>query len=132
MEEAIGQHVKTNGKPKGISHATRMPIIVEPTPVPQIHSGVKRKYPTDTNETVLEDAKDGVDPYAQNDTHETVTEDVKDGVAARAPNEDRNGKSQDIRHGQNHEMRSGYSSNRMNNLGNPNGIRYDNDYIDGI
>ena len=41
--EAIGQHVKTNGKPQGISHATRMPIIADPTLVPQIYSGVKRK-----------------------------------------------------------------------------------------
>ena len=40
--EAIGQHVKTNGKPQGISHATRMPI-ADPTPAPQIYSGVKRK-----------------------------------------------------------------------------------------
>ena len=42
-EEAIGQHVKTNGKPKGISHLKRMSIIVDPTPVPQIYSRVKRK-----------------------------------------------------------------------------------------
>ena len=41
--EAIGQHVKTNGKPKGISHLTRMPIIADTTPVPQIYSGLKRK-----------------------------------------------------------------------------------------
>ena len=60
--------------------------------------GTSHIYPTDTNETALEDAKDGVDPYAQNDTNETVTEDMIDRVAARAPNEDRNGKSQDIRY----------------------------------
>ena len=41
--EAIGQHVKINGKPKGISHLTRMPIIADPTPVPQTYSGAKRK-----------------------------------------------------------------------------------------
>ena len=40
-EEAIGQHVKTNGKPKGISHSTRMSI-VDSTPVEPIHSNVIR------------------------------------------------------------------------------------------
>ena len=40
--EAIGQHIKTNGKPKGISHLTRMPIKADSTLVPQIYSGVKR------------------------------------------------------------------------------------------
>ena len=39
-EEAIGQHVKTNGKPKGISHLTRIPI-VDSTPVQQIHPEIK-------------------------------------------------------------------------------------------
>ena len=42
-QEAIGQHVKTIGKPKGISHLTRMPIIADPTPVLQIYSVVKQK-----------------------------------------------------------------------------------------
>ena len=42
-EETIGQHFKKNGKQKGISHLTRMPIIADTTPVPQIHSGVKLK-----------------------------------------------------------------------------------------
>ena len=42
VEEAIGQHVKTNGKPKCISHSTRMPI-VDSNPVEQIHSNVKRQ-----------------------------------------------------------------------------------------
>ena len=41
-EEAIGQHVKTNGKPQGISHLTRMPIL-DSTPVEQIHSNVKQQ-----------------------------------------------------------------------------------------
>ena len=41
--EAIGQYIKTNGKLKGISHVTRMPITVDPTQVPQIHFGFKRK-----------------------------------------------------------------------------------------
>ena len=39
-EEAIGQHVKTNGKPQGISHSTRIPI-VDSTHVEQIHYNVK-------------------------------------------------------------------------------------------
>ena len=42
-EEAIGQHVKTNGKSKGIRYLARMTIIAEPIPVTQIHSGVKCK-----------------------------------------------------------------------------------------
>ena len=40
-KEAIGQHVKTIVKPKGISHLTWISIIVDPTPVPQIYSGLK-------------------------------------------------------------------------------------------
>ena len=54
--EAIAQHVKTIGKPQGISHATRMAIIADPALVPRIHSGVKRTADTahiDTNEKVL-------------------------------------------------------------------------------
>ena len=82
---------------------------------------------TDTNETLLEDVKYGIDARAQNDTNETINEDVKVGLEARTQNDNRNSKSQDIRHGQSHFMRSGYSSNRMNNLGNPNGIRPDNE-----
>ena len=76
--------------------------------------------------------KDGVETCTQNDTNETVNKEVKDGLEARIQNEDRNGKSQYIRHQQIHEMRSGYSSNRMNNLGNPSGIRPDNECIAGI
>ena len=94
--------------------------------------GTSHIYPTDTNETLLEDAKDGVEACTQNDTNKNLFEDVKDGVEARARNDDRNDKSQDIRHRQNHEMRSGYSSNRMNNLGNSSGIRPDNECIAGI
>lgn len=71
--------------------------------------------------------KDGVEVRAQNNTNEAVNEDMKDGVEACTHNADRKGKSQDIRHGQNHEMHPGYSSNRMNNLGNPSGIRPDDE-----
>ena len=39
-EEAIGQNVNIDGKPEGISQRSRMPIIVEPTPVLQIHPEV--------------------------------------------------------------------------------------------
>ena len=81
--------------------------------------GTYHIYPTDTNEALLKDVKDGVDTCAQNDTNKTVLEDVKDRVEARAPNDDGNGNSNDISHGQNHKMRSGYFSNRINNLGYP-------------
>ena len=47
----------------------------------------------------------------------------------RAPNEEINGKPQGISHGNNHEMRSGYSGNVDHNLGNPSGIRPENDNI---
>ena len=42
-EEAIGQHVKTNGKLQGISHSTQISI-ADLTPVEQIHSEVKRQF----------------------------------------------------------------------------------------
>ena len=90
--------------------------------------GTSHIYSTDANEAVTEDMKDGLEARVYNDTNE----DVKDGVEAHARNDDRNGKLKDIRHGQNHEMRSGYSSNRMSNLGNPNGILPGNECISGI
>ena len=65
--------------------------------------GTRLIYPTDTNETLLEDVNDGVEARAQNHTHETGFKDVKDGIA-RAQNEDRNGKLQDIHNGKNHEV----------------------------
>ena len=46
--------------------------------------GTSHIYPTDKNEILLEDVKDGVKARTQNDTHETVNEDVQDGVEARA------------------------------------------------
>ena len=48
---------------------------------------------------------------------------------ACAHNEDRNSKLQGICHEQNHEIRSGYSRNCINNLGNPSRIRPDNEFI---
>ena len=50
--------------------------------------GTRQMYATDTNETLLEDANDGVDSRVQKDTHETVNECVKDGVEAHAMNDD--------------------------------------------
>ena len=55
MEEAIEQYVKTNGKPKGTRHVIRM-LIVDSTPIQQIHSEVKRQVDTthvDTNEMLF-------------------------------------------------------------------------------
>ena len=39
--EAIGKHVKTNGKPQRISHSTWV-LIVDSTPVEQINSNIKQ------------------------------------------------------------------------------------------
>ena len=66
------------------------------------------------------------------DTNETVFKDVKDVVEARTRDEDTNGRLQDICHEHNHEIRSGYSSNCMNNLGNSHRIRPYNKCIAGI
>ena len=94
--------------------------------------GTSHIYPNNNNEDVLDDAKDGQNSSAQNDTNETKHEDVHNRALARAPSDDGNGKSQDMRHGQNHEVRSGYSGNRMSNLGNPHGMHPDNKCIAGI
>ena len=56
----------------------------------------------------------------------------EDESLARASSEDRNGKSNDNRHGENYEMRSGYSNSNTNDRGNPNGIRQENDCVNGI
>ena len=55
-----------------------------------------------------------------------------DRSSARDSSDDQNGKSNDISHGENHENRSGYSCSSMNDQGNPNGIRPENDCVNGI
>ena len=94
--------------------------------------GTSHIYPNDKNEAVLADVKDGKNARTQNDINDTVHEDVKDGAEARALNDEVNGSSNNISHGQNHEMRSGYSGNRMSNIGDPNGILHDNERISEI
>ena len=55
-DEANRQNVKTIGKPKGISHASRLPMLVDPTPVYQIHKYVLETVNVDhidTNEKMF-------------------------------------------------------------------------------
>ena len=49
-----------------------------------------------------------------------------------ARNEDETGKLQDTRHGRNQDLRSGNFQNSTNDLGNPRGIRPENECISGV
>ena len=42
--------------------------------------GTSHMYLIDTNETLLEDVRAGVETHAQNNTNKTVNKDLKDGV----------------------------------------------------
>ena len=65
----------------------------------------------------------GTSHISNGETRENLNVKPNDGEDYRARNEDINGKPRGIRHGNNHEMRSGYSGNVNCNLGNPHGIR---------
>ena len=94
--------------------------------------GTSHIHPTENNGTAIKDVNNDNNLSAQNDTNEPDHEDITDGALARALTDEGNGKSNDISHGMNHEMRSGCSGNRMSNLGNPHGIRPDNDCVTEI
>ena len=70
--------------------------------------------------------------HSQSLSRRNINTDEGDDSLDRASNEDRNGKSQDISHGENHDMRSGYSTSSTNDQGNPHGIRPENDCQNGI
>ena len=93
--------------------------------------GTSHIHPSENNGTTIEDVIDDNNSSAQNDTNEPDHEDITDGAMGRARIDEGNGKSQDISHGLNHEMRSGCPGSRMSHLGNPHGIRPDNDCVAG-
>ena len=93
--------------------------------------GTSHIYPRDNNGSVIKDVNDDNNSSAQNDTNEPDHKDNTDGAMGRARIDEGNGKLQYISYGLNHEIRSGCSGNRMSNLGNPHGIRPDNDCVAG-
>ena len=64
-----------------INNTNRVPSENAPTITHNVNLsfdiGTSHIFPTDTNETLLEDANDGVDFRAQNDTNETVNDDKR-------------------------------------------------------
>jgi hypothetical protein len=94
--------------------------------------GTTHVNPTENNGTTIEDVNDENNSSAENDMNEPDHEDFTDGAMARTKIDEEDGKSNDISHGLINEMRPGYSGNRTSNLGNPHGIRPDNERIAGI
>ena len=60
-------------------------------------------------------------------TARITSQNFQDEFDTSARNEDETGKSEDIRHGQTHDLRPGNSRNSTNDLGNPRGIRPENE-----
>ena len=67
-----------------INNTNRVPLKNAPTITHNVNLsfeiGTSHVYPTDTNETVLEDVEDGVDARAQNDTKDIVFEEDRQSV----------------------------------------------------
>ena len=93
--------------------------------------GTTHVNPTENNGTTIEDVNDANNSSQHNDTNESDHEDVTNGALARAGIDEGNGKPKGISHGLNHEMRSGCPGSCMSHLGNPHGIRPDNDCVVG-
>lgn len=93
--------------------------------------GITHVNPTENNGTTIEDVNDDNNSSRHNNTNKSDHEDINDGALDRALTDEGNGKSNDISHGLNHEMRSGCPGSCMSHLGNPHGIRTDNDCVVG-
>lgn len=93
--------------------------------------GTTHMNPTENNRTTIEDVNDPKNSSEHNDTYETDHENINNGALARAGSDEGSGKPNGISHGLTHELRSGCPGNRMSHLGNPHGIRPDNDCIVG-